>query len=229
MTATQTTPRHDLYGPIHKGLRLGSSRLLMALGQIETRDRRAVLSLVGEIRIHLQLAEEHLQHEDAEYNEPLRSRAPELAAQLDDDHHHHYETFRELEGLVDALEAADDETRAAAGRALYLRFSTYFGDDLAHMAREEQEALPAFHAHFTDQELMDMESRIIQSIAPERLTQYYFIMLPGMNPAERATFLRYIRANAPPEAYTHILDDVARTALPPEQFRVLNEELAYVA
>ncbi|HYE44695.1 MAG TPA: hypothetical protein VEA44_02870 [Caulobacter sp.] len=225
-----TTPqRHDLYGPIHKGLRLGSSRLLTALGQVETRDPRAVAALIGELRIHLQLAEEHLQHEDAEYNEPLRTRAPDLAAQLEDDHHHHYEAFRELEALIAALEAASDETRAAAARALYLRFSTYFGDDLAHMAREEQEALPAFHAHFSDQELMDMESRIIQSIAPERLTQYYFIMVPGMNPAERATFLRYIRANAPPEAFDHILGDVARAALPPEQFRVLSEELAFVA
>ena len=224
-----TSQRHDLYGPIHKGLRLGSSRLLMALGQIETRDPRAVAELLGQLRIHLQLAEEHLQHEDAEYNEPLRTRAPELAARLADDHHHHYVTFRELDGLIHAVETASDESRAALGRALYLRFSTYFGEDLAHMAREEQEALPAFHAHFSDQELMDMESRIIQSIAPERLTQYYFIMVPGMNPAERATFLRYIRANAPPEAYSHILDDVARAALPPEQFRVLNEELAYVA
>ncbi|RYF89893.1 MAG: hypothetical protein EON95_17955 [Caulobacteraceae bacterium] len=226
MTSQQ---RHDFYGPIHKGLRLGSSRLLMALGQIETRDARAIAELIGQLRIHLQLAEEHLQHEDAEYNEPLRGRAPNLAAQLADDHHHHYVTFRELDGLIHALETADEASRAAVGRALYLRFSTYFGDDLAHMAREEQEALPAFHRHFSDQELMDMESRIIQSISPERLTQYYFIMLPGMNPAERATFLRYIRANAPPEAYSHILDDVARAALPPEQFRVLNEDLAYVA
>ena len=206
MTSPQ---RHDLYGPIHKGLRLGSSRLLMALGQIETRDPRAVAELLGQLRIHLQLAEEHLQHEDAEYNEPLRSRAPALALLLADDHQHHYETFRELEGLIHAVETADDENRAALGRALYLRFSTYFGEDLAHMAREEQEALPAFHAHFSDQELMDMESRIIQSIAPERLTQYYFIMVPGMNPAERAIFLRYIRANAPAEAFDHILGDVA--------------------
>jgi len=229
MSSPAGAPRHDLYGPIHKGLRLGSSRLLTALGQIETRDRRAVVSLMGELRLHLQLAEEHLRHEDEQYQEPLRARAPALAARLDHDHHDHYETFRQLEALIDAVEAAGDETRAAAARALYLRFSTYFGDDLAHMAREEQEALPSFHAHFSDQELAEMEGRIIQSIAPERLTQYYFLMVPGMNPAERAAFLRYIGANAPPEAYHHILDDVARVALPPEQFRVLREELAYVA
>lgn len=221
--------RHDFYGPIHKGLRLGSAQMLTRLGQLDWRDDRAARELVTGLRTHLILAREHLAHEDAEFIGALRTRAPELAARLEHEHADHNLAFAELATLMAAAETTSTEAREQAGRALYLRFSTYFGEDLAHMAREEQEAMPIFQAHFSDEELMAMEMRIIQAISQEQLTQYYFLMVPGMNPAERAAFLLYVKTNAPPEAFQHLLDHVARTALPARDFRALNNELAMAA
>ncbi|RPH65422.1 MAG: hypothetical protein EHM83_06430 [Burkholderiales bacterium] len=221
--------RYDFYGPIHKGLRLGSARLLTRLGSVDWRDPLASAALLADLRTHLVLSKEHLEHEDAEIIPPLRTHAPELAMRLDQEHSHHDEAFAELEALAVQAESAGPGDREAAGRALHLRFSVYFADDLAHMAREEREALSAFHASFSDAEMLAMEMRIIQSIQPERLTQYYFLMVPGMNPSERAAFLRHVKVNAPPEAYEHLLNDVARAALPQEAFRALNEELALAA
>lgn len=221
--------RYDFYGPIHKGLRLGSAQLLTRLGSVDWRDPSAGSPLLAQLRTHLTLSREHLEHEDAEIIPPLRAHAPELAARLDKEHAHHDEAFAELEALAAQAERAGPGEREAAGRALHLRFSMYFADDLAHMAGEEREALPAFHASFSDAEMLAMEMRIIQSIPPARLTQYYFLMVPGMNPSERAAFLLHVKRNAPPEAYEHLLNDVARAALPPEAFRALHDELALAA
>jgi hypothetical protein len=220
---------HDIYGPIHKGLRLGSAQLLIRLGCADWREEEAARAVLADLRLHLQLSREHLEHEDDVYMPPLRERYRELAAQLDSDHRDHYRTFADLEVLIAAVEAAAARNRLEPARSLYLRYSIYFADDLAHMAREEVDTLPVFHAIFSDAELMAMEGRIIASIPPERLVQYYDLMLPGMNPQERATFLRYIGAAAPPDALVHLRDVVAKQALPPHAYRVLIEDLAAAA
>lgn len=221
--------RHDLYRPIHKGLRLGASRMLIALGQADWRDSVATASLLQTLKTHLALAREHLEHEDAEILPPLRAKAPEMAHVLDHDHEDHYDTFRDLDECIAEVEGAPSkDQRAMAGQALYVRFSTYLADDFMHMAREENEAMPLFHALFTDQELMEMEGRIIGSIPPARLTQYYEIMIPGMSPPERADFLRYVKAVAPPEAYQHLYG-VAQAALAADAAKLLDADLAIAA
>ena len=221
--------RHDLYGPIHKGLRFGTAHLLVRLGSADWRDTAESAALLAALRLHLALAKEHLEHEDVEYHPPLRLRAGEVAAALDADHRDHYRTFDALEALIEAVESMTGEARQLAARALYLRFSTYFADDLEHMAREESIALPLFHAHFDDGELMAMEGRVIGSIAPDRLVAYYNLMLPGMNPVERATFLRYVQMTAPVEAYMQLRDQVAPAALEAGDYALLIEDLAEAA
>lgn len=221
--------RHDFYGPIHKGLRFGTARLLIALGSTDWRDPAAVAAMLAPLKLHLALAKEHLEHEDDAIHPALRDRAPGLAAVLDEDHAHHYATFAELDRLIAAVEAAYGMARLTAGRGLYLRFTTYFADDLEHMAREETEVLPVAQAHFSDRELMDMENAIIASIEPERLVQYFHIMLPGMNPAERAEFLRYVGSNAPAEAFAQIRDVIARDCLTAQDYDQLVGELALAA
>jgi len=225
---SQTRTRHDFYGPIHKGLRMGSARLLTALGATDWRDDETWRPLIAALKTHLVLAKEHLEHEDAEIIPPLREAAPDLAGVLDHDHADHYATFAALDAAIAHVESTPPSTRAVAGHALYLRFTGYFGEDLAHMAREENEALPAFHRLFSDADMMAMEGRIIASIEPDKLTDYYMLMIPAMTPQERAHFLLYVKMVAPPAAFAH-LHNVARAALSPDALSLLDEDLAAAA
>jgi hypothetical protein len=220
---------HDIYGPIHKGLRFGSAQLLIRLGCADWRDEQATRALLSDLRLHLELSHEHLEHEDREYMPGFRTPNEKIAAQLEADHEDHHRTFGELKAGIAAVEAASPRDRTEPARALYLRFSLYFANDMLHMAREETDALPLFHAQFSNSELQAMEGRIIASIPPDRLVQYYHIMLPGMNPQERAAFLRYVGGTAPPEALVHLRDVVAKEALPPHAYRVLMEDLSVAA
>ncbi len=218
--------RHDIYGPIHKGLRLSGARMLILLGSTDWRDRTASADTLAALRLHLSLGREHLAHEEAEFHPALRLCDDGLADTLDHDHGDHGVSFGELDAMIAAVETADlPDTRSAAGHALYLRFSAFFADDLAHMAREELVAQPMLHARYDDAALMAMEGRVVGSIPPERMLDYNHIMLPGMNPAERAGFLSFLRQAAPPEAFMHLRDVVARDCLDPASHAQLLAEL----
>lgn len=221
--------RHDFYGPAHKGLRFASAQLLTRLGSNDWHCANASSVLLAALRHYLEVAREHLEHEEAEFHPELRARAPELAAALDHDHAEHRATFADLARLIAAVEGAETAARPAAAHALYLRYSLYCSDDLAHMASEEMEVQPIAHALFTDAELMEIEGRIVASIPPERMVDTLSIMLPAMTPFERTAFLRNVGAGAPPEVFVMIRDVVARNCLSPQDHNRLVGELALAA
>ncbi len=221
--------RYDFYGPIHKGLRLGASRLLPRIGSLDIADPATTAALIADLRDFLALASAHLVHEDREINGMLRAHAPEIAERLDDDHTDHEATFEALEQLIAGLEGAASDRRAAALRALYLRFTTYLADDMLHMSREEEIALPVFHAHFSDAELAAAEARIIAALPPEKLFRYLRLMLPAATPQDRVAFLRDIQAGAPAEAFKAILDQAARPSLAPKDWSMLCDAFAAAA
>jgi hypothetical protein len=221
--------RFDIYAPIHKGLRLGAARMLERLGRADWSDAAKRGAVLAELRHHLALAQEHLQHEDAELHVALRDRAPDLAHTLDHEHHDHQVAFVRLEALIQDVEAAPEPRRARAGHALYLAFSIHFAEDMLHMAHEEQQAMPLLQQHFPDAELMAMDERIVRTIPPERMLDYLRLMIPAATPEGRAALLRAIRQGAPPEIFAGILEGVAKPALEPREWRLLSQDLALAA
>lgn len=218
--------RHDLYAPIHKGLRLALSDLLVRLGQADFTDPTATADLLGALRRQVALSEGHLHHEEACIHTALEARAPGSTLTLDADHDHHRRTFVSLESAMAAIEAEPAEDRAAPARALYLAFSQFVAADLAHMAEEELVVLPLLHRLFSDEELIAIEAAIVGAIPPEKTMAYLGLMVPAMNPAERAGFLAFVRAGAPAEAFDAMLDMAVRPSLSAQDYEALELALA---
>ena len=129
--------RHDLYAPIHKGLRLALSDLLVRLGRADFADAAATAGLLAALRRQLVLSAGHLHHEEVEIHTVLEARAPGSTLTLEADHDHHRRAFVTLEAAIAAVEAAPPAERAAPARELYLAFSQFVAADFAHMAEEE--------------------------------------------------------------------------------------------
>jgi hypothetical protein len=193
--------RHDFYGPIHKGLRLGSTRLLTALGCVDWSDARASGELLEQLRAHLVLAAKHLDHEDGEINVILRDRTPGLATRLDHEHDDHRADFEDLDRVIAEVDRAEGDERRRAGHRLYLRFSRHMGEDFLHMAREEEEALPRLQDMFDDAELEAIHNRIKASIPLDRLVAYFKLILAAASPQERVMLMSDMRSGAPTEVY----------------------------
>ena len=218
--------RHDLYGPIHKGIRLALSDLLVRLGQADFADEAAARELLGALRRQLVLSAGHLHHEEVEIHGALEARAPGATLTLEADHDHHRRAFETLEAAIAGVEAAPAAERAAPARQLYLAFSQFAAADFAHMAEEELVVLPLLHRLFTDEELIGMEARIVGAIQPDKMFDYLKLMIPAMNPAERAHFLAFVRAGAPVEAFDAILGFAARPTLSDGEYEALELALA---
>lgn len=212
--------RWDLYGPIHKGLRLAHAQLIMRLGSADPCANQQ--GLLGDLRAHLAVAAGHLAHEDAFIHPLLEQAEPGASGVLVDDHRHHHAQFDRLLGLIEAVQHSPREVRLATWRELYLAFTAFVADDLRHMAHEEAVIWPKLCARLSDEQLAELEMRIVASLAPDEMIAVMRIMLPAMSPEERIGLLTGMKADAPPEAYSAVITLAAEPTLSADDFAQLN-------
>lgn len=221
---------HDFYGPIHKGLRYALSSLLVRLGQADPDDVALVGDLIADIRRQCRLSIVHLENEEREVHVALEARAPGAAARLEHAHEEHRQSLAEIEALAVRVEHAPDRAAAAAEwRRLYLCFSQFVAEDLAHMAEEELVILPVLQSLFDDAELMAIEDAIMSAMVPAALMADAGLIAPAANRRERAAILGAFRATAPAQAFEAVMELAVRPSLTAEVWRELNADLGIEA
>lgn len=224
-----TTARPNLYMPIHKGLRLGHCQILHRLGAVNWLDDKATSGMLGDLRVHLVLCREHLDHEDASMHPCLVAVAPDVLAMLEHDHADHLASFERLNALIAKTAIAAPAERPALGYQLYLMFTHFMADDLRHMEREETAAMAAMWQHMSDAELMEVHVRIVTAIPPMRMIDYMRLILPAVDPQERLMMLRGMQESAPEPAFLQVLEQAARPTLPSHEWQSLIDELGVAA
>lgn len=221
--------RFDIYGPIHKGLRRAQGEMLVRLGNADYADPAVTSTLFADLRNLIALAADHVSHEEHHIHRALETQAPDEVSRLSHQHDGHAAHFNRLEALIGAVEAASSTERTQQARALYLAFCGYCAEDLEHMNEEETVAWPILCEIFTDDELAAIEMEIVGSLPPEKAIVFMQIMIPAMNPQERAGLLNGMKANAPAEAFDAVIEFAARPTLSPEEFERLTADLDLAA
>lgn len=217
---------HDLYGAVHKGVRLALMQLLVRLGATDFQDAEEAARMVLAVRAQLALSASHMAHEEAHIHIPLRARSAAACVMIDYQHDHHRQRFAEIAGLLSRMETAPAAARSALGRDLYLAFSLFAAEDLAHMHEEETVTLPLLQRLFTDAELMAMERAIAGSIPGPEMITWMRVMLPAMSRPERGLMLAHMRDGAPEAAYEAVLLHAARPTLTDADWADLMDRLA---
>jgi hypothetical protein len=209
--------RHDLYGAVHKGIRAAHMRCLVAIGATDATSDAQIERLVAELSEHLAMCGTHLEDENAVLHVALDDRRPGASAHAAEDHDDHLHSFEELTALLSQLAAAAPDNRAPLLAALYRRFGRFVADDLLHMEHEEHVLLPDLQAAFTDEELRELEGRIVATIAPEHMVLFLDAMLEAMPMADGTAMLGAMQAGMPPAAYAALMlavEDRRRTRAP---------------
>ena len=227
MDVSEPAPKgaFDLYGPVHKGLRMAHAHLLIRLGAAELEDARALRGLLAHLREHLDLCVEHLRHEESVIHLALAQHAPGAVAELERRHHAHLESLPELMDSIDRLEAAGPAQLRKAGRALYLAFSRFVASDLIQMAHEEEVLLPLLQALFDDGELIAMKTGIVLGMTPHVGAGMLRMIIPAARHRERLSLLRAVGASARPDIFEALLREVVRPSLADREWRRLADEL----
>ncbi|MHA7970198.1 hemerythrin domain-containing protein [Rhizobium sp. CAU 1783] len=220
--------RYDFYGAIHKGLRKAGCDMLGRLGAADYENPEEAESVLAQLRTFITLAADHVMHEDHHVHGLLQQRGYSTET-VDNQHDDHRLAFDQLEALVAAVEKAWPVNKRAAGRKLYLAFAAYLSEDLAHMHEEETETATQLWKNFTDDEILAIEMRIVASMSPEKNMAFMRLMIPAMNPSERAALLGAVRTGAPPEVFNAIMEFAVRPSLSERAFGDLATRLKLAA
>ena len=208
------SPRLDLYGTVHRGIRHALLDTQARLGQLDPADAAAVRALCAQLRDVQRICAVHLEDEDRFVHPAIEARAPHASLAVQHDHVHHRESLAHLRVLTDALER---EPTHAARRALERTLDPFIADSLEHMRLEEDVLMPLLHATWSDQELKALLDRLLAHIAPEDMQRFTRWMLTGLPHDWRVAWLDGVRREAPPQAFTQMLG-LAREVLPAPAF-----------
>lgn len=224
-SGTDTKNRHDVYGPVHKGLRKAQGELLTAIGCASFDDEAECGAVLGRLRQILELASLHLSHEDKFVRTAINERSDAGTEVIDAQHKEHRGAFTQFEDLATEIERATGPHRISLGRKLYTDLAEYMSEDLEHMNEEETETWPLLCSLYSDEELMQLEGQIIGSLTPEQSMAFMSIMIPAINKSQRGALLGGIKANAPAEAFNAIMEHAAQPNLSSDDFADLSGRL----
>lgn len=211
------------YRFIHKALRTLMMQTLHRCGTLDPADTAERAQLVDQVDELLAVLADHVAHENRFFHEPLRERAPALAAVFDGEHRHHLEAIDALRRDLRSLRQAEDDA-AAQAYTLYLALSRFVAENLVHMAEEETTLTRALWRHFGDAEILAMEGALVASLSPAENEFALRWMARGLNLSELQSLLHGARAAMPAEAFTAALG-LVRTELDTARVQRLDERL----
>lgn len=200
-----TTPRHDIYAFVHKGLRAWMGEVLARLGRTDPDDTDEVAGTLVALRDLLTFCRGHMAHENNFVHPAMEARRPGSAEVTASDHVGHENAIRELEGIAASLEYGTAEDRPAVLQRLYRQCALFVAENLEHMAIEESHNNLVLWETHTDAEIMAIEHALVASIPPADLMLALRWMLPWMNARERAIMLGGMRQGMPAEAFGAVL------------------------
>ncbi len=186
-----TSPRHDVYGFIHRALRLMLAQLVHQVQTTNWSDPAQAASACAAADRAVVYLDEHAALADAHLAPLVERAAPALRAELDADHaalHVLRHTLREqLAALRDGHGAGVRPRALAVLRALAEA-------ELRHMRREEQQALPRLWEVFADDALVAASTAARAALSPARHLAWLEITIPVMQVAEREQLVAGIGA-----------------------------------
>jgi hypothetical protein len=216
--------RLNLYGGIHKALRLMLSDTLTRVGTTDLADGAQVRESLNRVHALVKMFAGHIEHENRFMHPALERAQPGASARIAAEHGAHDDHLEALSDLALVADLCPAGDREAAWNRLYHALALFMADNLEHMHYEETEHNAVLWAHYTDAELMDLHDELVASIAPDEMMNVMFWMLPAVNATERALMLGDMRQKAPAPAFKAVMD-LARTRLSANDWAALTREL----
>ena len=201
-----TTPRFDLFLPIHKAIRFALADLLSRMGSTDFADATAAQRIASDLTTVLALCEDHRRTEDEIVFPTLRSRMSGDLVSVIDAHEDQQRIVEELTAASATLLSESTENRPRVGRTLYLHYSKFVGELLAHMAEEEQVASPLFERLFSQEEVMGIHAKVMAFLSIEEHFRGAKFILRALNRPERVTLMTGALALFPKEAVVALVD-----------------------
>lgn len=216
-----STPRYDIYLPIHKALRAFMADTLGRVGWLDAGDASELQATLQQADALLALCRSHLEHENRFLHPAIEARCPGGTQQAAADHVEHEEAIAALGAEVAALRAAPSQ---AGANRLYRRLALFVADNFQHMHLEETAHNQALWASCRDEEIQAIEHALVASLDEDEKALVMRWMLPSIAPSERAGMFAGMRSQVPEEVFAQSLAG-ARALLSPRAMAKLDSAL----
>lgn len=217
--------RHDLYGPIHKALRLLMADTLTKFGAVDAQDDASLSCALEQLDTLISLSRVHMDHENHHVHTALEAVSAGASLQASQEHRQHRREIEDLAGDLRALRSAAATERTRLARQIYRHLARFVVDNLQHMAHEEKVHNALLWARYDDDQLRGIESAIVADTDSTTMQSVLRWMLPALNAHERLELVSGMREHMPEAAFDQVLH-LSQAVLPTPAWAVLARQLA---
>lgn len=197
-----------------------------AAGALDIDDQNALNRLESELVLFREHMHLHAGLEEKFIHPLLSERVPGGANRLNEDHRIMHRQFDELIACFGEMKKKpnDFEKREELSLEFYLAWSRFISFYFNHIDYEEENVMSSLSTLCTNDELANTFKQILSDQTPKELMDNLAMMLPAMNPTERAMILSQGRTTMPLEAFQAVLK-LAEHVLTPEDWSSLKTML----
>ena len=217
--------RLNIFNQVHKGLRAALYETALLLQQANFTSANESEVAMERIKEVLMLFEEHARKEDFYILKAIVPYEPSVADAFEQEHIEDMELSDELSDAVVAFESLlDNSEREAAGKKINELFAAFIAFNLKHMGKEELVINEILWRYFSDNEILQIQNRIVASTQPWHQDFFSKWMLRGINNSEATSWLLAVERTAPPIVYQTLFNK-ARQQFTNSRFQKLVESL----
>jgi hemerythrin-like domain-containing protein len=218
--------RINVFHQIHQALRALLYHVSITVQHTDFTQPEQTTKTVGLIREMVNFFEGHAHTEDSLVFPMIAKFAPEVVADFEKQHVTDHALGEELKRSIDnCMQAATHDSKIQAGIRLQRAVNAFTAFNLTHMGKEETEVLPLIHKHYTDEQILEKEKEIVQSLSDEKKAFSGYWMLKGLAMHEIIHWFQQIQATVPSFVLDQYLQ-LAERALSEDKFKKLQESLA---
>ena len=206
--------RYNSFNMIHKALRALLYDTALTIQQTYFADYEEADTAIEKLEMVLYAFEQHAHHEDNNILPLIEVYEHELVEEFEKEHLKDMELGNRLKHLVNIILAAEkDEEKIICGSAISKSFVEFMVFNLEHMAKEEILINQALWKHYTDEQLILANQKLVASIPREEKAFSSKWMMRGINNVEAINWLKDIKESAPDFVFQSVFS-LTETELP---------------
>ena len=215
--------RYNSFNLIHKALRSMLYDTALTLQQTYFADIDETENVLEKIEAVLFVFEQHAHHEDAFILPAVYPYEPALVDEFEKEHATDISLANKLKNLLNIYRYSNfTEERINAGSAICKSFTDFMIFNLEHMGKEEIMINQALWKHYTDEQILEINKKLVATIPADEVAATSKWMLRSINEAEAIAWFKNIKKDAPAFVLQSLLD-MAENELQAERFRKIQE------
>lgn len=195
---TNYMQRFNTFNMIHKALRALLYDTALTIQQTSFGNGQEARDVLRKIETVVDQFEQHAHHEDTFVLPMITAYEPALVDQFEQEHVEDHCIGAQLAHLVNIFRAAStEEERVVAGSGLAKAYMDFMIFNLEHMAKEERVLNPVLWTYYSDEQLLEINGRIVASIPAAEKAVSSKWMMRGINNREAIQWLKAVKHGAP--------------------------------